>query len=249
MKNPWLNCSAQNKFICADDAKYLSLFEEFNTRKPEEFKIQFKTVFAEPFIGNPKTASVIFLSLNPGFTPEGEDIRSDEDSHRDPHFAQTINQNLKHQQNEYSFYLLNPQFDFTGGFKWWDKKLKALIEAVKADGYSDARRLVANNIACIEYFPYHSKKYAAFGKKMLKNCGLEKDFLLSSQKYNVDLIEEAIKEKKLIIVMRSKKKWELTLGKTFPSLKSPQNVCVSENNCTSKVFEEIRKRIEGKIRS
>ena len=57
---------------------------------------------------------------------------------------------------------LNPQFAWTGGYRYWSTKLdKVLKVACKHRGFSwiDALRFVSRNLACVELYPYHSRSF------------------------------------------------------------------------------------------
>ena len=59
-----------------------------------------------------------------------------------------LRRNVQHQPNDYPFYHLDPAWDGPGAW-WWGPKLKALLSLFP-------RALVAQNLLCVEYFPYHS---------------------------------------------------------------------------------------------
>jgi hypothetical protein len=61
----------------------------------------------EPFIGNPQTANVVLLSLNPGHSEDDAKAYSDSD------FRKGMMHNLRHEAQECPFYGLNPKFAWT----------------------------------------------------------------------------------------------------------------------------------------
>ena len=101
----------------------------------------------EPFIGNPSTAKVVLLLLNPGFH-EATDVAS----HSREDFKTAIFQNLRHEVQEYPFYPLNPAFSKTASAIWWRGRLSKLIKEV--DEATLAKKLLA-----IQWFPYHSRQW------------------------------------------------------------------------------------------
>ena len=124
----------------------------------------------EPFLGR-RDAPVVLLNLNPGYSPEGPRI------HSDPSFAARVRRNLCHLPAEYPFYLLDPAI--TGpGRDWWEPKLRQLIGQV-------GRQVVATGVLCIEYFPYHSRRFR------------HRRLPLPSQQYSFSLVREALSEGRL----------------------------------------------------
>jgi len=163
----------------------------------------------EPFLGNP-LAPVVLLNLNPGYSPD------DITYHRQPAFIKLSRANLNHQLSDYSFYLLNPSVSAPGRV-WWDKKLRSLIR-------DTSREILANNLTCVEFFPYHSIK---FGYHNLH---------LPSQEYSFYLVRQAMARNAVIILMRSRNLWlsaipELADYPLLFSLLSVQNPTISPRNC------------------
>lgn len=194
---------------------------EYNQRHSgEPHRLQLN-VLPEPFIGA-KTAPVVLLNLNPGF-----DDRDPEDHERED-FQALLRVNYEHADSEFPFYSLNPRFE-NGGRRWWDKKLKPLIDVC-------GRRQVSRSLLCIEFFPYHSRRFG------------NGSFRVPSQQYGLQLVRLAIDRRALIVVMRSKSLWlrQVPELQTYPLicvLNNPQNVIVSPRNCPC--FPEIVSRICG----
>jgi hypothetical protein len=126
----------------------------------------------------------------------------------------------------FPFYFLDPHFEGKGR-QWWEKKLNALLNL---NGLG--RDQTARSLLCIEYFPYHSRRFAHAKLK------------LQSQKFGFDLVRSAINRDAIVVIMRSKRRWlaEIPeLGKhprAFP-LNSPQNVVISPGNCPEGKFDLI----------
>jgi len=86
------------------------------------------------------------------------------------------------------------------------------------------RDTLANSLFCVEYFPYHSRKY--------NHARLQ----LKSQEYGFSLVRDAMERKAIIVMMRAKSQWYGTISalKAYPSLytlNNPQNVMISPRNC------------------
>lgn len=215
MRNLWLDLPQTSPYVLQIDRDAI---DAFAAKAVGEKKLNLRSI-PEPFIGNPFSASVILLNLNPG------DSADDAKAHADPAFREAMLRNLRHEAQAYPFYPLNPAFAWTPCGKWWSKHLHELWDVGGLD-----RAQVARCVCVIEWFPYHSTK-----------SGLPAKAICESQKYSFDLARMALDNKKLIIGMRSKKKWaevDPQLVK-IPYLNSPQSGAVSRHNCPPGVFDEI----------
>ncbi len=164
----------------------------------------------EPLVGGLNEAKVVFLALNPGFTDSDVDVNM-----KLPEFIEGCRNNL---ENPYTspFYYFNGGLEATGGYKWWSAKLKPLITA----GISE--EVLRDKIMMVEYFPYHSVNYKHINS------------YTPSQLYSFEIVREAIRRNKVIVVMRSKNLWleavpELA-GYSYMTLNSSQNVVISPKN-------------------
>ena len=122
---------------------------------------------------------------------------------------------------------------------YWVKKLKPLTSI-------STNEKVAKNICTIQFFPYHTQKYKSIHKILFK----EKDFdnYLPSQKYNFQLVKDAISRNAIIIIARSKKIWfeaipELENYENLHFTNSYLNTIMSENNLPS-AFPEILEKLK-----
>ncbi|MGI0013416.1 MAG: hypothetical protein ACREBU_08260 [Nitrososphaera sp.] len=189
-------------------AQDLAIILAFNrTASPDTFV--HLVLLPEPFLGNP-FAPVVVLGLNPGFSPE------DAIHHETDHFVALSRQNLRHASGQYPFYLLNPSLTAPGR-TWWEKKLSRLIKA-------KGREAVAQRLLCVEYFPYHSRRFA------------HAKLSVPSQDYSVRLVRNALDRDAVIVVLRGEKFWreavpELATYKQLHRIKNAQNVIITPNNC------------------
>jgi hypothetical protein len=181
MRNVWLDLPTTIPYVLAIDCDSI---DQYAAKAKGAKKINVGSI-PEPFIGNPETASVILLNLNPGDSPD------DPKAHADPGFRDAIIHNLRHGPQEFLFYSLNPQFAWTPCGKWWTKNLHELWDKGGLD-----RARVAERLCVIEWFPYHSAK-----------AGLPNKPICPSQKYSFDLAKKALDRKKLVVGMRAKKMW------------------------------------------
>jgi hypothetical protein len=104
VRNPWSELPAQSPYVLDRDRASI---DKYNTLHNSDKKIIVESV-PEPFIGNPQSAKVVLLSLNPGHSEE--DVKT----HADPDFRQAIRRNLRQEPQECPFYGLNPKFAWTG---------------------------------------------------------------------------------------------------------------------------------------
>ncbi len=217
MRNPWSYIPITAPYVLPEDE---SIITPFNLGAKEEYQIKFNCL-PEPFVGS-NTAPVVLLGLNPGYDD------GDPEAHADTKFREALFQNLNHQQSEYPFYFLDPRFKNPGTI-WWEGKLKPVLKFID-------RQALANQLQCVEYFPYHSRKY-----KQL-------NLLLPSQQYTFSLVRQAIARRAIIVLSRSVKRWlaavpELIDYDFLCKLNSVQNIIISENNCGH--FNQIMDRLKA----
>jgi hypothetical protein len=173
-------------------------------------------------IGGLDNAEVIFLLLNPGFDETDVTVNM-----ALPNFIDANRRNLL---DPYSspFYYFGSELEQTGGYKWWSKILKPLLQA----GVTET--ILRHKIMAIEYFPYHSKNY--------------KDLpIVPSQQIAFDLVREAIARKKTIIIMRSSKLWLAAVPElatyNYISPNSWLNVSISPKNMGKENFNAIKAKL------
>ena len=153
----------------------------------------------EPFIGNPNSAKLVLLNLNPGH--DG----SVETDHGRPEIKDAIFDNLYQRHAEYPFYAFNPafgkttEFEQTGVAKYWRERTIRLQEAT---GLADAA--FAKKMFVIEWFPYPSENWFCTAEKYEKT----RNSLCPSQDYNFQLALSFVDDPRAIVLgMRSKRYW------------------------------------------
>jgi hypothetical protein len=190
-------------FVLPEDKGPLS---SFNASASDDFFVHLE-LLPEPFLGSPN-APVVVLGLNPGFK------EADLTQHSDPLFVSRSRCNLVHGPSGYPFYLLDPGISRT---KWWDRKLGSLIKRV-------GRQVVAQGVLCVEYFPYHSRRFQ------------HRRVQVPSQKYSFGLVRQALNRGAVIIVLRGQRLWlaavaELWSYRSLYRTNSVQNPILSPRNC------------------
>ncbi len=212
-KNPWLTLGVTKPYIAVED----KIFFHKNQRALSHLRTD---VLPDAYLGNLEKAKVVFLLLNPGFQERDINICVPGSQYFDQ------NKLSLQQKSKPPFYVLGNKFKDSGGYEWWTKKLKSIINA----GISI--ETLSEKIVCIQYFPYHSEKYKHYAKT------------LPSQEYSFGLVRKAIQQKKKIVLMRSEKLWLQAVpelkGK-YVKVKSFLNPVISINNMSQKEFNEIIK--------
>lgn len=203
--NPWAHLPSEPPYVLPEDAEHL---ERFNASVEEPYRYHLE-ILPEPFLGRPD-ADVILLSLNPAF-----DGTEKQYHHLDEYFKKATLANLMHVDQEWPFYFLDPSVQ-SPGHKWWQSRLHGLLAQIGPETMS-------RRVACLEYFPYPSRKYHA------------RTPAVPSQQYVFSLLREALSRGALIVVMRSIRLWlnavpELNAAPSY-GLRNPQAIYVSVNNC------------------
>ena len=182
----------------------------------------------EPFAGNVE-ANVYLLNENPGNTHNNSFFGGDKN------FEKVIRENLRHKHND--FFWLRPILTcknrvMHSGSIYWQDLTEQLRKAVGSDML---------NIFDLEFFPYHSKSAFSFP-------------LLPSDEYRNYLLCQAMKDGKLIVIMRGASKWfgiedkgvcGNPLGqmlRNYPNkiiLKNLRNPTLSPNNMSSSDWSKL----------
>jgi hypothetical protein len=213
--NPWLSLdSGCPPYILETDRSYIELH---NAKAGPEHRLMLNSI-PEPFIGDPNTARLVLLSLNPGH------CAADEADHRRPVIKNAIFRNLRQEQQEYPFYAFNPEFRDTGVALYWRKYTRALQLEAGLDDATFAKRLLV-----IEWFPYHSEK-----------CNLGTRYVCGSQFFSFELAKEmARKEGVQVIGMRSREHW-VQVHPTFatiPFLANKFSPWLTRRNMDKQVYD------------
>lgn len=219
MQNPWLDLPLRAPYVLAGDKLSIDQHRHANN------EIRLNTL-PEPYIGGLNNAEVIFLALNPGFRESDVTVNL---TH--PEFA-TVNRRNQSDPYNSTFYYFDGVFEERGGYWWWKKQLKPLLDAGVTE--QDIR----NKVMLIEYLPYHSE-----------TAGKISNLIVPSQQFTFELVREAIRRNKLIIMMRSEKLWlkavpELEGKYTMPHNK--RNVIISPGNMGQENFDTILYRLTNR---
>jgi hypothetical protein len=190
-----------------------------NSRRKEIHQFRLDTL-PVPFMG-PLDAPVVLLNLNPGFHP------SDLINYAPEPRASMMRQSLTHElPADQAFYFVTEEFEGTGGWGWWSKRLKPLIKKVGLDR-------VRRGVQVIEYVPYKSQRFYGFKGGM------------PSQAYSFHLAQQAVKRGASVVAMRRSKSWVSAIPGLSDDdvhvLNSVQNVTISHNNRPTGFAEIVEK--------
>lgn len=194
-----------------------------------------------PYLGSINKAKVFLLQLNPGvYHPPGIETTEEREFGKVfPEFLNDHMRNLRQEKMEYPFISLNPRYRLFSGFRYWSKIFKEFLTSE-----SDYKR-VSQKVCCIEFFPYHSKRYRSLKGKPLP-----------SQRYNFLLVKNLIDKRKTIVLMRGENQWFKVLKGEFQPevrdwkqkiirLKNSRNVPLTKNNFVNeKDFRRIKRLLD-----
>lgn len=177
-KNPWLKLPKTAPFVLKSDLKAL---EDCGVNPNIlDWRLELLPV---PYLGNLKKAKVVVLCLNPGY-----DQKLDEKAYfKDKYYFRESLKSLKFTSHT-PFYCLDTKFSYSGGYIWWTRLLRSLIN-------SFGLTILSEKLMCLQYVGYHSKTFRK------PSC------VLPSQEFTFHLLRQAMRENKTIVIMRSKKLW------------------------------------------
>ena len=212
IKNPWPELPPSSPFVLANDAELLSVCGS----KASGLRTE---VLPDPYVGDPNSASVILLALNPGFRQADIDLNMASEEYVDQ-----SRRNLTHESRT-PFLFFDPAFEYTGGNIWWSRILAPLMKA------GIPKQEIAKKIACVQYLPYHSVTYRDLG------------VILPSQRYSFFLVREAIRTGKTIVVMRSSRFWLKSVpelnGYPYLTVRNYRNPSLSPTNLGEQAFDTL----------
>ncbi|MBU1043873.1 MAG: hypothetical protein KJ915_05690 [Candidatus Omnitrophica bacterium] len=219
-KNPWLGLPKNAPFILSDDSQVLK--DRGVNPDNLNWKLELLPV---PYLGNPNKAKVVVLCLNPGYNK----ILDERAYFKDKYYFRESLESLKFTSHT-PFYCLDTKFDYSGGYLWWTRLLKPLIKDF-------GLKVMSEKLMCLQYIGYHSITFR------------EPPCILPSQKFTFYLLEQAIKENKTIVIMRSKKLWIRSVPKLgsypFIELKNYRMPFLTEKNTERGDFQQVINALQG----
>ncbi|MGV2181320.1 hypothetical protein [Rhizobium rhizogenes] len=154
-----------------------------------------------PYGGDLRRADIIICLLNPGLA--AGDFYGEL---KVPDFRNAIIRSIQQEftpTDWFPFSCLDPQWCWTGGYQWWNKKFhRIILEIAKhhSGNYVDATSYLAQRIAVVELFPYHSANFTMHrALSELPSCIKAREF-----------VQESIKDRdKIVIITRQIGAWKL----------------------------------------
>lgn len=213
MRNPWVDLPIRAPFILPEDLPGIRRYDHGHPDKQVRVN-----VLPVPFLGRPETAGVVLLSLNPGYVDE--DARLFDEN---PRYVEANRKTLTFESDPPFFYL-SQEFSDTPGFSWWNSKVSTLIQRV-------GRERVMTGVMCVQFFPYHSVTFHPFRE------------YLPSQHFGFQLVRDAIRDQKAIVVTRSVNRWLAAVPELaeypYMTTRNVRNPTISPANVADGRFEEI----------
>ncbi|GAA4824801.1 hypothetical protein [Algivirga pacifica] len=163
-------------------------------------------LFPVPYIGDLLNAKVFILMLNPGLSFIDYHAEIETPSSK---FIDELKRNLKQENlnKNYPLIYLNPSYAWHSGSNYWLKKFKALILSLQEElniSFIDAIKIISQNIAIIELYPYHSKQFTNNSSvQKLSSVQIIKEFV-----HNY-LVPKAVNNEICIISTRQSRTWNL----------------------------------------
>ena len=154
-----------------------------------------------PFIGDMLNASIYVLMLNPGFGS------GDYFEYKVPRLRRAPIDNLRQKRRHgvMPFVFLDSRFGWHGGFGYWDRRLKGVMEALAASkgmSLADARSTLGSKLAVVQLVPYHSVGSNQKALLQLPSVRLVKDFVRRK------VAERVRAQEAIVIVTRQVKIWD-----------------------------------------
>jgi hypothetical protein len=188
MKNPWLALPRRPPFVLpADRAAVLA----FNRTTTSSSRLRLG-LLPTPFLGNPRTARVLVLQLNPGFEDSDTRLNHQHD------FVVAARANLRHKATDYPTFTLDPRWKKSAGGRWLRQRLRELLAAVDQNPECGELK-VARRLMIVDFHGYHARRYQQI------------PVTLPSQNYSFELVRRAISHGYPIVLARGERQWRVAV--------------------------------------
>jgi hypothetical protein len=225
IKNPWIefkkNIKDHSQVISYILKEEQEIIAQFNSSVQAEHKIH-TDIMPCPYMGNVNTAPIVLLLLNPGYDTK-EKVNGFYTKYND-----ILLEELVHNNSGLALPLFSLEENYKKDSPYWYNKLKPIHDKVGI-------KVVAHNLCKIQFFPYITQKYKGIPKKLIGKY-LSGHTELNSQRYNFELVKNAIKRNAIIIITRGKKLWLESVPEleTYPNVfytVNARNPSISIKNC------------------
>lgn len=209
-----LNNFSATEFVLDGDEIFMASYNKRGSLKLDQYP--------EPFVGNFNKAKVLILGGNPGYDAHDSCLLQNVNIRKT--FESIIIQSYYPYRPQSTFYWLNDMIRNSiqqiiqnnlgknvknfSGFEWWEKRTRELVQTC-------GKQNVEEGICYIDFYPYHSVNLSISGA--MKN-------LPSSLQIDT-IINNAIKNNKIIVITRAKAAWK----KRIPALNTYCNVIDLKN--------------------
>lgn len=208
MENVWEFITEENgKFFASCDEIFLNKIQENTKYKTldDDLKLDL-SVIPLHFIGDIHNAKVLVLNLNPGIDEKYLSFYNENKEYQDKIFNNLTFKDSKF--FEFDYYTENNEGYWSRlSFLFSDKYSEKILRNENGDDTEDLDKFFTKNIALVEFFPYHSKKFSGI-KDIYKSTVKEMKEYLPSQQFVFNIIRERIeKENVIILFSRAATEW------------------------------------------
>ena len=277
MENPWIDTTSEiyngEKIIVATaDLKYIKKLlnskkyppvdkvdddadEKIKKSAKEKYKLRLN-VYPQHFVGDIDNAKIIILSLNPGYGTKYYNAYKNSINNNGINYEQIIKENLEMKRPFFHAFELANESDLG----YWGNKMKCWVEGYeKKDNEEiiESLKMITEDIALAEFFPYHSMSYNdmydKLGKGTSPNSNRKIKDYLPTQKFLFEKIKKRIDDKNdevKIILTRSFTKWY----EAIEGLRDYKN-CYEVNNTRNfslnpaQIYKVHRESVEDELKS
>lgn len=225
-QNVWESITEENgKFFASSDKIFLDKIQKNTKYKKldDDSKLDL-SVIPLHFIGDIYKAKVLVLNLNPGIDEKYLSFYNENKEYQEKIFNNLTFKDTKF--FEFDYYTENNEGYWSRlSFLFSDKYSEKIVRNESGDDIEDLDMYFTKNIALVEFFPYHSKKFSGI-KDIYKSTVKEMKKYLPSQQFVFNIIRERIeKENVIILFSRATTEWI----KAIPEIKSYNKVYKCSN--------------------
>lgn len=250
-RNPWEGIDEDSLVKVAKvDKIYFDNLPKKSESKIKNLKLD---IYPQHFVGDIENASILILSLNPGYNDEYKELYD-----KNIDYQNTIKNNLELSNSRFHAFDLSTE----NNLGYWGEKLKHWIidkefkdrNENENNHIIDSLKKLGNNIALAEFFPYHSVSYDNWFDKIptkVKKDKRDERQYLPTQDFLFNIIRERIKKGDVTIILtRAFKKWyeaipELENYEQCYEVSNPNNPSLKTNLIFKVKRESVQKNLDN----